>query len=213
MDDSAGLPASRRITGTLLLVGFAAFNLSLIESISPDWNVPVVTHHFVFLIEALVLCVLAKHFAVFGIGDVERWRRFGLSIAILFAIPPLMVISVYATMTSKPFAGIRWDNWLVSSAAQELFFAGFIYGCLARLHGEPSIEARSTFHQVLLLTALSFMAWHWPNARYFSHEYMVFQFAYTFLGGILTLQMRRWTGSLWPGVANHILVNYLAATL
>lgn len=213
MGDNVRVPLLRRRTGTLLLLAFAAFNLPLIEALSPNWDIPVETRHFVFLVEALTLCVLARQHGALGFGEPRRWQRFAWPVCIVFAIPPLMVACVYATMTSKPFSGITWDNWLVSSAAQDIFFAGFMYGCLAQLHGEPCIESRSAAHPVLLLTALSFMAWHWPNARYFSNEYLAFQFAYTFLGGCLALQMRRWTGSLWPGVANHVLVNYLAATL
>lgn len=207
-----------RATGTAALLLLAGLNHFIATAISKlivplttkfthDPNVP---WDAAFLVEAICLCLITRRWAGLGLGCASRWRRFAFPIAGVLALPPLLTLTVYAQLTDKPFSGMTWSLWLVQSIAQEFFFTGFVYGALARLHGTPSTEWRAAVHPALVLTAFAFMVWHWPNVGSLSPGYMAFQLAYTFLGACWTFQVRRWTGSIWPGVANHVLVNWLA---
>jgi len=170
-------------------------------------------HVFLFFLAAGVLCALQWKKAGLGLGSAERWQRHALKIAFVWALPPLAVALVYANLSEKPFQHHEWDMWLIQSLAQELIFTGFIFGCLGVLFGEPSQDPRGAFAPAMWLTAVIFALWHLVNWGVVSDGYVAFQLLYTFLGGWWTLNLRRWTGSLWPGVANHIVVNYLATVV
>lgn len=172
--------------------------------------------YWVSIAMALGLCLFTPRRSGLGMGGLERWRRFDWKILLVWAVPPLCVIAIYAHYTSKPYADIGWHEWLLGSAAQEFLFTGFVYARLVELWGERRDEKlrddwRGAFAVPMLLTAALFALWHWHNIYYLEPSYMAFQFTYTFLGGWWSLNMRRWTGSLWPGVTVHILVNYLAS--
>jgi len=167
----------------------------------------------VFLLIALALCLITPRRCGFVVTPDDRLRTHTLPLAVVFALPPLLVLAVYATLTSRPFHGSPWSLWLIQSVAQEFFFTGFVYARCSELFGEPTAERRDVLHPAILCTAVCFAAWHWPNIRYMSRDYLIFQGVYTFLGACWLLQMRRWTGSLWPGVANHVLVNWLASVV
>jgi hypothetical protein len=90
-----------------------------------------------------------------------------------------------------------------------LLFSGFIFARLRALSGDAG-GLKAAVSMPVVMTALLFSLWHWPNVRWLSPEYMAFQFLYTFLGECLLLQMRRLTGSILPCAASHVAVNYLA---
>jgi len=198
---AAMIPASERL-GEMLL-GLADFS-------NENSGLP---RDCVFCALALALCLLTPRRCGLTATPDERLRTHARPVAVVFLLPPLLVLTVYATMTDRPFHGSPWSLWLIQSIAQEFFFTGFVYARCSALFGEPGPERRDALHPALLFTALCFTAWHWPNIRYLSRDYLIFQGAYTFLGACWLLQMRRWTGSLWPGVANHVLVNWLASVV
>jgi membrane protease YdiL (CAAX protease family) len=166
----------------------------------------------VFLFEGISLCLVSPRDCGLRIGEHSRWQLHLWKVAVFWALPPLAVLTVYA-QTSKPFHGSSYHEWLFNSISQELFFSGFIYSRLVKLWGEPGESTRGAFALPMLVTPLLFAAWHWPNARALNTDYMAFMFAYTFIGGWWCLQMRRWTGSALPGIANHVAVNYLASVV
>ncbi|MCY3019997.1 MAG: CPBP family intramembrane metalloprotease [Planctomycetota bacterium] len=214
-------PVTRRIAVTAALLAFAALNRALLADLVIVWapyfpepfDEPRFPNDLLFLIEGLALCALTPRKAGLGLGQAEHWRRFAVPLAVVFALPPLLAATVYAHCTSRPFHGATWSMWLVQSAAQEFFFSGFVYARLSEVYGEPPRNWRGAAHPVLLLSALCFAVWHWPNVRWLTPSYMVFQFVYAPLGGWWGVQMRRWTGSLWPCVANHVLVNWMATVV
>lgn len=172
----------------------------------------------IFLLAAASLCLFTPRRCGLGLGGLEKWRRFDWKVLLAWAVPPLSVVAIYAHYTYKPYKGDDWYGWLVGSAAQEFFFTGFVYARLADLWGERRDEKlrddwRGALATPMVLTAALFALWHWPNVFLLNRGYMAFQFTYTFLGGWWSLNMRRWTGSLWPGVTAHILVNYLASAV
>jgi membrane protease YdiL (CAAX protease family) len=195
---AAMVPLTERLTEAFLALGWL------------NGNVGRVPRDLCFLLIAGALCLITPRRCGLQTGSAERWRENRPRLALVFAVPPLLVLTVYAMFTSRPFHGAHWSIWLIESVAQELFFAGFIFARESELFGEPTSARRDWFHPALLFTTLCFAAWHWPNIRFFPKEYMLFQFLYTFLGGWWMWQMRRWTGSVLPSLANHMLVNWLA---
>jgi membrane protease YdiL (CAAX protease family) len=168
-------------------------------------------YHFSFFLIALALCLLTPRTCGLGLGSVRRWRRHGLAVAVVLALPPLAVATVYAYWTSKPFHNIPTSNWFAASIAQELLFAGFIFGRLTEVWGTPSESWRGALARPMLVTPLLFVSWHWPVAALVSSNYFIFMCVYLLLGGWWMLNLRRWTGSIWPGAVLHVVVNYLAA--
>ena len=177
---------------------------SKFSSSSENW------HNFFFLI-ALTLCLVTPRACGLGLGPARQWRRHALAIAVILAIPPLAVATVYAHYTSKPFENFPASNWLVGSIAQEFLFAGFIYARLCELWGAPGENWRAAFAWPMLITPVLFAIWHWPNATWLSSGYFALMCVYTLLGGWWMLNLRRWTGSIWPGAVLHVVVNYFAA--
>lgn len=165
-----------------------------------------------FLGIGLALCLLDRRASGLQV-DTVRWRRSDLLTLGFWFVPPLLTIFVYAPFTDRPFHGISWALWLLASAAQELVFFGFVYARMARRWGEGPDGWRGALSWPVVLSALAFGLWHWPNLLVLSGPYVVFQATYTILGAVWCLQMRRWTGSLLPGLTNHIVVNYLASVL
>lgn len=209
--------ALRKVFTVLALAGLSAAcipGLHKLQLVLPrGWSVS-----WVSLALAFGMCLFTPKRCGLGLGGFERWRRFDWKVLLVWTVPPLSVIAIYAHYTSKPFEGVSWQNWLLGSAAQEFFFTGFFYARLVELWGERRDEKlrddwRGAFALPMLLTAAPFALWHWPNVYTLSRGYMAFLFTYTFLGGWWSLNMRRWTGSVWPGVTAHILVNYLASTV
>lgn len=214
-------PRMHRALGAVALLGLSAAMipvserlgevlLTVVELSNENSGLP---RDIVFFTIALILCLFTPHRSGLTPGSESRWRTNALPIAVVFLVPPLLVLTVYAAFTNRPFHDSPWSMWLIQSVAQEFFFTGFVFARSCDLLGEPTPERRDVLHPALLFTALCFTSWHWPNIRYLSREYLLFQALYTFNGACWTLQMRRWTGSLWPGVANHVLVNWLASVV
>lgn len=164
-----------------------------------------------FLAESLLLCALAPREYGLCLGAGSQWRRYAMHIIVFWIVPQILVVTVYGTMTSRPFHGYPLSLWLFGSIAQELVFSGFIYTRMVDALGAPAAGWRGAFALPLTATAALFALWHWPNMFSFDGSYMAFQFTYTFIGGLWGLQLRRWTGSVLPGIANHVCVNFLAS--
>lgn len=209
--------ALRKVFTVLALAGLSAGCipvLSELDTVLPGNR----SIYWVSLALAFGMCLFSPKHCGLGLGGFECWRRFDWKILLVWAVAPLSVIAIYANYTYKPYAGIGWNAWLLSSVAQEFFFAGFFYARLAELWGERLDENlrddwRGAFAAPMLLTAALYALWHWPGVHDLHPSYMAFQFTYTFLGGWWLLNLRRWTGSLWPGVTAHVLVNYLASAV
>ncbi|HLX63597.1 MAG TPA: CPBP family intramembrane glutamic endopeptidase, partial [Planctomycetota bacterium] len=153
------------------------------------------------------------------LGDARAWSRCLYQIFFVWMMPPLLVLSLYPALTSQPFHAYHWPKawWLYGSIAQELLFTGFIYGRLVSVFGTPPRGIVGAFSAPVLVTAFLYALSHWPNLQTNEHgmtaSYVAFQLLYSFLGFAWMLNIRRWTGSVWPGVLNHVLVNFLATII
>lgn len=153
----------------------------------------------------LLLCLGAPSRCGFRLGT---WRGHTLQVLGICALPVLLTAIVYP-FTSRPFSGGRIGIWLVSPAAQDLLFTGYLYGMLNRVFAGP-IHTRLPVHQAVVLTAVFFALWHVPNFGGMSASYVSFQLLYTLIGGAWLLLARQLTGSLLPGLATHMACNLIA---
>ena len=98
--------------GTLAILCFAAAQIPLRNwlsgTVGVSWPAGIDGGHALFLLESLALIFICGQKAVLGPGAGERWRNHGLAVAIVFAVPPAMVLAIYATLTDKPYAGMTW---------------------------------------------------------------------------------------------------------
>jgi membrane protease YdiL (CAAX protease family) len=111
--------------------------------------------------------------------------------------------------TSQPFTGQSIGMWLISPAAQDLLFTGYLYGLLDTAF-PGRVNARLPVNRAVFFTAVFFALWHVPNFSGIQPSYVVFQLAYTFVGGAWVLLARQLTGSVLPGIATHMAVNFIA---
>jgi len=128
---------------------------------------------------------------------------------IVCAIPVFLTALIYPHLPVRPFADQPIGMWLISPLAQDLVFAGFLYG---RFEGifNSYIHPRFRISWALVVTGIFFSAWHLPGLGHIATGYLIFQLVYTFVGFVFVGLARQWTGSIFYGVATHMAVNFIA---
>jgi len=154
------------------------------------------------------LLLIARSPARFGvrIGDI---RRYGWRTLFVCAVPVILTAAVYPILPVQPFRGAPIGIWLISPAAQELVFMGFLYTHLDRVF-PGNIHPRVPVHRGLVITAVFFMLWHVPNFASLDHGFVVFQLGYTFAAALWAGLTRQWTGSLLYTLLTHMTTNFIA---
>jgi len=122
---------------------------------------------------------------------------------------PVALTAIIYPFTSRPFQCVRVGVWLISPAAQDLLFTGYLYGLLdAAFPGR--LIGRLPMNKAVFITASFFALWHVPNFAGMHASFVSFQLLYTFLGGARILLARQLTGSVLPGIITHMAVNFIA---
>lgn len=153
----------------------------------------------------LLLCLSAPGRSGLGIG---RWRGQTWKV-VGVCLPPIILTAAIYPFTSKPFQGSPTGTWLISPAAQDLLFTGYLYGVLKRAFPGRVFE-KIGVQKAIPITAAFFALWHVPNFAGIAAAYVVFQLTYVFIGAVWVLLARQMTGSIWPVVLTHMAVNYIA---
>ncbi len=153
----------------------------------------------------LLLCLGAAHRSGLRLG---RWRGHALKVLSICVLPVVLTAIVYP-FTSRPFSGGRIGSWLISPAAQDLLFAGYLYG-LFGITFPGTIHKRFRVEWAVLVTAVFFALWHVPNFWGMSASYVCFQLVYTLVGGAWVMLARQLTGSVIPGLLVHMACNLIS---
>ena len=155
---------------------------------------------------ALLLALPAPRPSGLVIGRIRENAR---GVALVCGVPLLLTAIVYPLLPTRPFAGASSSMWTISPAAQDLVFFGFVYRVLDG-PWKGRVVARLPVEWPLLLTALTFAAWHVPNFSAMPAGYVLFQLVYVFAGACVAGLARQWTGSLLYGWALHTAANAIA---
>jgi membrane protease YdiL (CAAX protease family) len=163
-------------------------------------------YHLVCLGVALLLALPTARRSGLVIGRVRGlgWKLIGIC-----AVPVVLTAIVYTRLPVRPFAGAPVSMWLISPAAQELFFLGYLYGRFAERFDRP-LFPRVPVNGALVMTAAFFASWHLVNFFTMPPGYVAFQLCYTFAMTLWTGMTRVMTGSLIWAIAVHMAVNAVA---
>lgn len=153
----------------------------------------------------LLLCLGATTRSGLCLGN---WRPRTWRIVGVCALPAVLTAIVYP-FTSQPFTGDRIGGWLISPAAQDLLFSGYLYGLLNETF-PGRISRRIPLNKAVVLTAVFFSLWHTPGFFVIGAAYITFQLLYTFLFCAWILLTRQWTGSILPVVIAHMAANFVS---
>ena len=153
----------------------------------------------------LILCLAAPSRSGLKLGI---YRGQTLKVIGICALPIVLTGIIYP-LTSRPFAGTGTGTWLVSPAAQDLLFAGYLYGLFEAVF-PGTVHPRLRLRRAVLLTPIFFALWHTPNFGGMAASYVSFQLLYTMIGGAWMLLARQLTGSVIPGIFTHMSCNFIS---
>lgn len=152
----------------------------------------------------LLLCLGAASRSGLCLGT---WKPRFWNIAVVCAVPAVLV-AIVSPFTSQPFKGDRIGSWLISPAAQDLLFSGYLFGLL-KVWFPGRLIRLVPLDRAVVLTAVLFSLWHTPNFVGIGAAFVTFQLFYTFLFYCWILRTRQWTGSILPVVIAHMAANFV----
>jgi len=158
-----------------------------------------------FLLGTAVL--ILPRFAGIGLPDVKKggWALYGYGVVIAVAAVATLANYIRPFFTS-PFEGRGPLFFTLGPLAWELMWPGFTYGFSRALLG-PRLSAVAGPALVVVL-AVAGTAWFVPVIRWLNPLDTVAFVALSFAVSFLSLTLRRRTGSIWPGLAGHVLVKF-----
>lgn len=161
-------------------------------------------HCFLLVTAVLIL----PRFAGVGLPDIKQggWALYGYGVVIAVAAAATLT-NYFRPFFTSPFEGRGPLFFTLGPLAWELMWPGFMYGFSRAILG-PRFAAAGDRVLVVVL-ALAGTAWFVPVIRWLSPLDTVAFVALTFVVGFLSLTLRRRTGSIWPGLAGHVLVKFL----
>jgi hypothetical protein len=160
-------------------------------------------HCFVLGVGVLVL----PRFAGVGLPRLKNagWAAYGyVALAAIAAIA--VVVNYVRPFYWSPFAGKGPLFFTLGPLAWELLWPGFTYGFATALAG-PRAPA-GVKHALVVVLTLAGTAWYAPLVRWMNPFDAVGFVAVTLAVSFLSLTLRRRTGSIWPGLAGHVLVKF-----
>ncbi|MHC5039683.1 MAG: CPBP family intramembrane glutamic endopeptidase [Planctomycetota bacterium] len=147
------------------------------------------------------------------------WKRSGLvlgnlrgngwKLLVICGLPVLASFLLFRFFLESPFKEERFLFWLGGPLAQDLVFAGYLYGKIHRTFpGE--IHKAIPLRNAAWITALYFGAYHFINLGTMDTSLVLFQVAYSFAGFIWMSLSRQITGSILYFTLAHAGANLMA---
>jgi membrane protease YdiL (CAAX protease family) len=127
----------------------------------------------------------------------QQWKSL-----ILYFIFVCLGLAIFVSLgITKYFHSVKSPIifFLVTPLVEELLFRGWIYGKLRKLALYP-----------VLGSALLFGLHHLQYFGYHPTRFALFQITYTFFLGLLFGLMRKKSGSVYPSLFTHILINFVS---
>jgi len=159
-----------------------------------------------FLAAGLALALSAPRSSGLRVGAIgAHWKK----VLLVCGGSVLVVAAVYPQLPIRPFGGASASMWLLSPAAQELLFLGYLYGRLERAF-PGYVHATIPLAKALVITMFFFALWHVPNFFGMPAGYVAFQLFYVGILGIIPGLSRQWTGSIYYALVTHSAINFIA---
>ena len=154
-----------------------------------------------------VAVFLLPRFAGVGLPDVKKggWAFYGYAAVIAVAAAAMAANHIRPFFTS-PFAGRGPLFFTLGPLAWELMWPGFMFGFSRAILG-PRLSA-ATGRALVVVLAVAGTAWYVPVIRWLNPLDTIALIALTLVVSFLSLTLRRRTGSIWPGLAGHVLVKF-----
>jgi hypothetical protein len=155
-----------------------------------------------------ILVFVLPRFAGVGRPDVKNggWALYGYAVVIAVAAAAVAANYVRPLFTS-PFAERGPLFFTLGPLAWELMWPGFMFGFSQAILG-PRLSAAAG-RALLAVLAVAGTAWYVPVIRWLNPLDTIAFVALTLAVSFLSLTLRRRTGSIWPGLAGHVLVKFL----
>ncbi len=161
--------------------------------------------HCLFLAVALFLF---PHFAGLGLPRLAGARRPLLVYGAVVALSGLAALVNHRfVFFTNPFAGRGPLFFTLGPLAWEVMWSGFLFGFAAALLG-PRAEGHGGDVMVGVL-ALGGVVWYTPVINWLSKFDAAGFVLVTLVINTLSLTLRRRTGSIWAGLAGHLLVKFI----
>jgi hypothetical protein len=159
-----------------------------------------------FLLGTAVL--MLPRFAGVGLPDLKKGGGAFYGYGVVIAVATVAAAANYVRpFFTSPFEGRGPLFFTLGPLAWELMWPGFVFGISQAILG-PRLSAAGGRALVVVL-ALAGTGWFVPVIRWLNPLDTVAFVALSFVVSFLSLTLRRRTGSIWPGLAGHVLVKFL----
>lgn len=138
-----------------------------------------------------------------GWGDTWKERRF---VAVVGGGMTLVSVVVMLWVRAPLYGGSS-SFYLVGPLYEELLFRGFLFAVVVDAFPRTWRIGSLRIGTATLITGVAFGVWHLGGLQWPADGFILFQVIYTTIAGVLFALMRERTGSLWPCLLVHFLVN------
>ncbi|MGD8719376.1 MAG: hypothetical protein PVH29_11215 [Candidatus Zixiibacteriota bacterium] len=155
-----------------------------------------------------VLLFTIPRYAGVGVPEIKKsgWATWAY-VALAGTATAAVVANHIRPFFSNPFLGRGPLFFTLGPLSWELTWAGFIYGFASALAGENAPPA--VRNGLVIILALAGMAWYAPVIPALRPYDRAGFLAVALAVNFLSLTLRRRTGSIWPGLAGHVLVKFI----
>lgn len=211
-------PTARYLGFLALLAATAAADALIWYGVSKAWHLglhfhasetftPAVMRDAVTLLGLLILVYLFPSPAALGRPDVRGAKNVLIAYASVASLTAaLFLLNRTLTLFSAPFSNRGPFFFTLGPAAWELLWSGYVFSltaALLRLEGRPLASAAA-----VVVLAMAGAAWYLPLLVVLRPLDAAGFAGISFIIGVLSLETRRRTGSIWAGLAGHMLVKF-----
>lgn len=187
------------------MVGLALTNYQIakfIQRVLLEWF-PLWSYQLTMSVPWFIVCSVPAAFAFSQSGIflysqlfLRHWR----SLLLLSTLVAAGLVVFVLLGITQYFHSVKYPLifFLVTPLVEELLFRGWIYGQLEKNEWWP-----------VLGSALLFGLHHLQYFSYRPTPFALFQIAYTFVLGLLFGMMRKKSGSIYPSLLTHMLINWV----
>jgi membrane protease YdiL (CAAX protease family) len=166
-------------------------------------GMPHVSYQFSLVIPWLLVCLIPCLFQIKKSGlslQTARLKKNWKTVMVLMSLVVIGLGMFVGLGITQYFHSVAYPYifFLATPLVEELLFRGFIYGQVKKITGYP-----------VVVSAILFGMHHLQYFDYQLTKFALFQISYTFLLGIIFGLMRKKSGSIYPSLVSHIVINWI----